>query len=530
MNLKLRSTAKSISSLALSLTLFHSAVPTEALAESFKILGSRPLGMGGAFVAVAEDALAQYWNPAGIARQKKFDLEIPIGARAEFTNGLLKDANTISSLSDKYKKIQNLQQNGGTPDLDMMASLLKTVETLNKVNAPGKGALVEAQGGLNLRIARVAISVNNFTAVGGTPFVDQVNVGIGATPGNTGVTFTGANTATPSSSAQVLARDTTLSALNNIGFSSLDKLTGGALTASGIANNTQLANALVNQGITNGLSDQQILDAANQLAASEPAARSIIQNAASGTSYKSNTSNVTLRGISLSEIAVGYGHRFFLRDLYVGGNLKALFGRVGYYKYQFLQDEVTGNKVSENYDKNSKESAQPGIDLGALYDKRESFRTKFGIVARNINSPKFDQPDVAAGEEKYRVEPQLRAGVAVYPFKSTAWVISSDLDLTNNRTPVPGFNSRFWALGTEFNVVNSNFFNLALRAGVLNNIAEADSKLSYAAGFGLRMLHFFVDASASLSSQTEELKTDSNGKVEKVPQNAQIGISLGLNF
>ena len=46
-------------------------------AETFKILGSRPMGMGGAFVAVADDALAQYWNPANLATQRKFDIEIP---------------------------------------------------------------------------------------------------------------------------------------------------------------------------------------------------------------------------------------------------------------------------------------------------------------------------------------------------------------------------------------------------------------------------------------------------------------------
>ncbi len=29
--------------------------------------GARPMGMGGAFTAVADDANAPYWNPAGLA-------------------------------------------------------------------------------------------------------------------------------------------------------------------------------------------------------------------------------------------------------------------------------------------------------------------------------------------------------------------------------------------------------------------------------------------------------------------------------
>jgi F plasmid transfer operon, TraF, protein len=36
-------------------------------AQGFETLGVRALGMGGAFVAVADDATATYWNPAGLA-------------------------------------------------------------------------------------------------------------------------------------------------------------------------------------------------------------------------------------------------------------------------------------------------------------------------------------------------------------------------------------------------------------------------------------------------------------------------------
>ena len=37
-----------------------------ARAQPFEALGTRALGMGGAFVAVADDASAAYWNPAGL--------------------------------------------------------------------------------------------------------------------------------------------------------------------------------------------------------------------------------------------------------------------------------------------------------------------------------------------------------------------------------------------------------------------------------------------------------------------------------
>ncbi len=41
--------------------------PTAASAQSFDTVGTRAAGMGGAFVAVADDASAVYWNPAGLA-------------------------------------------------------------------------------------------------------------------------------------------------------------------------------------------------------------------------------------------------------------------------------------------------------------------------------------------------------------------------------------------------------------------------------------------------------------------------------
>ncbi len=45
-----------------------SCVPVQAQAQVvFESVGERALGMGGAFVAVANDATAVYWNPAGLA-------------------------------------------------------------------------------------------------------------------------------------------------------------------------------------------------------------------------------------------------------------------------------------------------------------------------------------------------------------------------------------------------------------------------------------------------------------------------------
>ncbi len=45
-----------------------------AEAQGFETVGTRALGMGGAFVAVADDATAVYWNPAGLANAGIIDV------------------------------------------------------------------------------------------------------------------------------------------------------------------------------------------------------------------------------------------------------------------------------------------------------------------------------------------------------------------------------------------------------------------------------------------------------------------------
>ena len=50
-----------------------------AAAQGFEPVGTRAQGMGGAFVAVADDATATYWNPAGLASIPIFDLTLAFG-------------------------------------------------------------------------------------------------------------------------------------------------------------------------------------------------------------------------------------------------------------------------------------------------------------------------------------------------------------------------------------------------------------------------------------------------------------------
>src|ERR671910_2872383 len=54
-------------------------LPLSVHAQTFGGIGARAEGMGGAFVAVADDASAVFWNPAGIATGATFDLQVSAG-------------------------------------------------------------------------------------------------------------------------------------------------------------------------------------------------------------------------------------------------------------------------------------------------------------------------------------------------------------------------------------------------------------------------------------------------------------------
>jgi hypothetical protein len=59
---------------------------TSASAQVYEAVGSRALGMGGAFVAVANDSTASWWNPAGFAAGPFLDLAAGWASRSRWVS------------------------------------------------------------------------------------------------------------------------------------------------------------------------------------------------------------------------------------------------------------------------------------------------------------------------------------------------------------------------------------------------------------------------------------------------------------
>jgi len=506
-------------------------------ADSFKILGTRPLALGGAYVAVGEDAITQYWNPASLGVGRDVNVQIPVNVRLEATGDILGSANRLAKIADQFSQISEAQKAGKAIDLSQLKTFFNSIKTLDELNEGGKGIMADVSAGGNVRVGHYAFSINNFTSFGCDPEIDIKNIGLGKSSDEQliGIDMSklaGLDTSTPSD--PVLQQ-----AANNLADNALGDLENAAENVGielGVYSSQEIANALINSATNQGLSSTQIQDAVSTINKYEDKYVDPILDVGTATSYKNNKSNLTVRGASVFEASLGYGRKCpyvqstavlggFLKGLHIGGNLKYMKGYVGYAKAKVLSDtdvdpfsDLTDNWVNSN---------AMGIDLGLLI-KKKLFRKKIrgGLLLRNINSPSFAQPAEAVydGEpSKYKLSPQIRGGVAVWPFNW--WTVSMDIDLTKNSTPLPGYFSRLWGLGNEFNLVNSKWFNLALRCGLMKNLAESSSRIAYTSGFGFTLAHLVIDFGGAMSTDMVEV----TGGTE-VPASGAAALTISFDF
>jgi hypothetical protein len=111
-----------------------SAVGTTAASFLEIEVGSRAIGMGGAFVAVADDASAIYWNPAGLSRLEKSELtfthtEWLIDINFDFTGGILSLGSngivglSITALSMPDMEVRTVEEPEGTGERFSVGSM-----------------------------------------------------------------------------------------------------------------------------------------------------------------------------------------------------------------------------------------------------------------------------------------------------------------------------------------------------------------------------------------------------------------------
>jgi hypothetical protein len=350
--------------LSLALIVLLPAIGGQALGAEFVIVGPRQMGMGGAGVAVTTDALATYWNPAGLAMTQTVDVRILGGGQAIDRLGI----------HDAINDLENFNPNDTSA-----ANIAKAQDIANRINQPGANTSFNGAAGLYIK-------------------------------GHFGE--------------------------HAFGFNISDVPTGGSflstpLTVSSSATSVSISGAMA------------------------------------------------VRALEARQAVFSYAYAFADKTFSIGFSAKVIQGAA----YNGTQNLQGGQdiKLSDSLGK-ATISTTYGIDIGAIY--RPSSWLRFGVVAKDINQPEFDAPDGT----KIELGPQVRGGMAVNPYSSLT--LSADVDLTSNKTLVPGIKSQLLSLGAEQTILTEF---LSFRVGAFKNMQDPGTPFTPTAGLGMRIFAFRLD-------------------------------------
>ena len=223
---------------------------------------------------------------------------------------------------------------------------------------------------------------------------------------------------------------------------------------------------------------------------------------------ENGTTYVSVKGLALLEVPVSYAKAFDLDqgELSVGGSLKFIKGSTFVKRMDIDSEEDT----DENLDDNKKDSSNIGLDLGVLFKPSKVKNLSVGLVARNINSPKFDTFDGGS----IKAEMQLRTGL-LYDYNEQL-ELAMDLDLMSNKTFIPGYKSQQLGMGINYKPASW----ASLRAGLMQNLANSNEGLVYSAGFGIGVQQLSLDVAAQMASKSGSYDG------EDVPKFAKVNVAL----
>ncbi|MBX3335406.1 MAG: conjugal transfer protein TraF [Nitrospira sp.] len=355
-------------SVCIGVLLATSALPPQVSATEFVISGPRAMGMGGAGVAVTTNALATYWNPAGLAMTQTVDIRAQGGGLAIDRLGM----------GDALNDLEKFNTSDMSP-----ANLAQAQEIAARVNQPGAAVTVNGSAGLYLKghLGEHAFGFNVSNVATGGGFVS-----------------------TPVQATQP----------------------GGVGTPITIAG------------------------------------------------------QMALRGLEARQLAFSYAYAFSDKTFAIGITAKVIQGAS--YNGSTTLQSGSGVSTIDHFGKPTI-STTYGIDIGAIY--RPSSLIRFGIVAKDINTPTFD----AAGGGELKLDPQVRAGVAINPYSTLT--LTADVDVTSNKTFVPGVKSQLLSLGIEQTILTEF---LSFRVGTFKNMQDASTPFVPTAGLGMRWFNFRADA------------------------------------
>jgi len=465
------------------------ALAPSAEAREWTIVGPRALGMGGAGVAVANDSTASYWNPAAFGffngnpddeyGKRDWSATLDAGFGVQVHEDLGEQIDILSKM-DFSQFTSGSVTTAQVPDFIESVSQLKTF-----ADNPDRALTIAVNGGVMVQAGNFGLNGYGFSDISARGDLDLVNIGptADATPAFTVAELTDPATygcgACATTGYFSSSERTQLEAyLGTLGWT-----TGAGSQAENFINIVENGVASLPPGDVPA-SSVAVAQIQNTAAVATAAA------GASGGTIDNNASKILFKGLAVAEVPLTYGRKI-TDGLAVGGSVKFMTARTYNIAVDVFNQDF-GDALSTATDTYS-DSNNFGVDLGALYRAGD---VRFGVVARNINSPSFDiTPLPGETEDTIDEKPQVRAGVAYRPFGSV--IVAADIDLTENETTVSGTStSRLASLGIEGNVFNI----LQLRGGIYKNLANDDIGPVYTAGLGLNLWAVNLDFGAAISS------------------------------
>lgn len=491
-------------------------------ADPFLMQGARAIGMGGAFVSIAEDSSSS-WNPAGFAKQKGgIDVELPVAMKAMGTGDIVKKLDNVYRLN--FDRINKSRTETSTVLFPEIASdFFRMLDGLDELNKKGVGILADFNAGVKLRVKDIGFSVNGYVMTSGDPYFDMNNINMGNPTGSSttdaqdaifALVGTGSKCYDPGSWQETTANNLVKLVIYITGKENI-------ITNEQAESLIQIAEqqALLNKEDVKKFTELIVKSAAylgiNTVGSETPMETTTVN------SFKNNKSALVTKGCMINEFVLTFAKQDDkLKNLSLGVNLKYMQGKMAYNFQKIFEENVDKQVGNDIFDKSTKLSSNFGIDIGALYDL--SKKTTLGLVVRNINSPSFAYPE-GSNLPDYKIKPQVRAGVSYKPFN---WMLLAiDSDLTKNKTILDGFDSKIFSAGTEINIFNHPAFNIALRAGIMENSAEDDVGQIFTCGLGINLLHLHADVTGLISNKKTKTKDG-----DEIPTAAGASAQLSLNF
>lgn len=217
-----------------------------------------------------------------------------------------------------------------------------------------------------------------------------------------------------------------------------------------------------------------------------------------------------LKGLAYTDIPLSYAYK--LNSEYgsfdLGASLKIMPALT--YDQRIDVDTASGDlndelRHSERYDTGW------GVDLGLLYKNPIIENLSFGLVAKNLNTPRF-RTDKG---ETLKIKPQVRFGAA-QTFFNNKLTLAIDADLSKNNTLIPGIESQQIGGGLDYKPINW----LSIRGGVMRNLSESDDGTIFTAGLGFEYNFVEFDISSQFSTDHGEFRGNN------IPRYGWIGLGF----